>query len=79
MVQGVGYRYFAQRRGRELGLVGFVRNEDDGSVLVEAQGEPPSLDAYIEALKQGPASARVREVIVTDIPIYDDRDFRVTY
>ena len=57
-VQGVGFRYFVQRRASELGLSGWVRNNDDGTV--EAVAEGPR-----ETLEQGPRSARVERVDAT--------------
>ena len=61
-VQGVGFRYFAQRKGRELGLTGWVRNNDDGTVEVVAEGPRASLDALERAVRQGPRMARVDRV-----------------
>lgn len=39
-VQGVGFRYRAQYAAQNLGLTGWVQNEDDGSVTLEVQGDP---------------------------------------
>jgi acylphosphatase len=61
-VQGVGFRYFVQRRAGEMGLRGWVRNNDDGTVEVVAEGERPQLDRLAEALRQGPRMARVDRV-----------------
>ena len=58
-VQGVGFRYFALQRGRALGLTGWVRNRQDGSVEVEAEGSRGSLERLIEELRAGPTAARV--------------------
>jgi acylphosphatase len=61
-VQGVGFRWFVWRRARDLGLVGRVRNLPDGSVEVEAAGEPAALDGLRAALREGPSGARVAAV-----------------
>ena len=58
-VQGVGFRFFAQRTASRLGLPGWVRNLPDGGVEAEAQGDPNSLSAFESALRQGPRGARV--------------------
>ncbi len=58
-VQGVGYRSFAREHGRRLQLSGWVRNAWDGTVEGEVEGEPHQLDAFKEALTQGPPSGRV--------------------
>jgi len=59
LVQGVGYRYFAERAARHLGLVGYVRNLADGRVEAVASGSDESIDAFVTQLRQGPAAGRV--------------------
>ena len=61
-VQGVGYRHFIRSRARSLELCGWVRNEDDGSVVVEAEGLKASLDALVRSAAAGPRGARVDSV-----------------
>jgi acylphosphatase len=61
-VQGVGFRYFAVREARRLGVSGVVRNRADGAVEVEAEGDRPSLERLVEALRVGPQAARVASV-----------------
>ena len=61
-VQGVGFRYFVQRRADQLQLHGWVRNNDDGTVEVLAEGERPELEELKRALEQGPRAARVAGV-----------------
>ena len=68
-VQGVGFRYFAQRVAGQLGLVGYVKNNWDGTVEAYAIGEPPALDEFERRLAQGPPSARVTNLSVTDEPV----------
>jgi acylphosphatase len=62
-VQGVGYRYFAQRAARHLGLAGFVRNLGDGRVEVYAVGLAESLEKLKRELQQGPSGAQVTSVL----------------
>lgn len=64
-VQGVGFRYFVQHRGRQAGLHGFVRNLPDGAVEVEAEGAVAALERFVGVLRQGPRLARVDDVSVT--------------
>lgn len=66
-VQGVGYRWFAVRAAEELGLAGWVRNCDDGSVEVVAKGDPGLLLRLEGALRRGPGSARVTDVTSSEI------------
>jgi acylphosphatase len=67
-VQGVGYRYSAAREARSLGLVGWVQNNEDGSVEFWAEGREEDLDLFIQWAWQGPSSARVRDVRVDWVP-----------
>jgi acylphosphatase len=59
-VQGVGFRYFAQRAATELNLTGYVRNLEDGSVEVYAAGPPDQLSRLGALLQRGPRGALVR-------------------
>jgi acylphosphatase len=61
-VQGVGFRYFAQQAASALGLTGYARNLDDGSVEVYAAGAPEKLSDFAARLRQGPRWADVRGV-----------------
>ena len=64
LVQGVGFRMWAQRRARALGLSGYVRNLEDGSVEVVGEGPRVSLEQFLAILRRGPESADVRSVEV---------------
>lgn len=61
-VQGVGYRAYTRRIARDKQLVGGVRNLDDGSVEVEAEGPKATLINLLELLRIGPPGAHVRTV-----------------
>ena len=62
LVQGVGFRYSAQREALRLGLTGWVRNLLGGGVEAVACGYPSELEAFRSWLERGPAMARVRSV-----------------
>ncbi len=64
-VQGIGFRYYTQECARELGLAGFVRNERDGAVRIEAQGDEASIREFIAWCENGPVYAQVDAVKVT--------------
>jgi acylphosphatase len=68
-VQGVFFRASTRQRAQELGCRGYARNLIDGRVEVLAVGEPASVDALVEWLRQGPPAAHVADVKVTDVPI----------
>jgi acylphosphatase len=63
-VQGVGFRYFVRQAARRFGLVGWVRNDPEGTVTVQAEGARARLDAFLVALNEGPDAAEVEEVDV---------------
>lgn len=64
LVQGVGFRWFVQKRAAELDLRGFVKNLDDGNVYAEAEGEQTVIEMLIEKIKKGPSFSRVKDVHV---------------
>jgi acylphosphatase len=61
-VQGVGFRNFTLRNARDLDLTGWVRNEPDGSVRLEAEGSRDALGELHDAVQRGPHAARVENV-----------------
>jgi len=63
-VQGIGYRDATLRRARELEVMGWVRNEEDGSVAVHAEGPEAAVDELVAFLGEGPRGAAVAEVAV---------------
>ena len=56
-VQGVGYRFYTQRKAQELNLTGWVKNQRDGTVYVEVEGEKQAVDTFIDWCNEGPSSA----------------------
>ena len=58
-VQGVAFRWHTVRQAQSLGLVGWVRNQPDGSVRLVAEGERPALEAMVLWAGRGPDHARV--------------------
>ena len=69
MVQGVGYRYFAQRVALRLGVCGYAKNLNDGRVEVYAIGSGPALAEFRSELARGPGAAEVSGVDEEDAPI----------
>src|SRR5215475_3825824 len=79
-VQGVGYRAFAIRVATQRGLVGGVKNTDDGRVELEAEGPQDRILSLIEDLKVGPPASRVTAVQVEWVTATGRQtDFRVWY
>ncbi|MFP7493863.1 acylphosphatase [Terribacillus saccharophilus] len=64
-VQGVGFRLSAAEIARNLELSGFVRNEADGTVQVNAEGDADQVEEFIKEIKKGPnAFVKVKQVDV---------------
>ena len=79
-VQGVGYRYFAQREATRLGLSGYVKNRFDGRVEVFVQGKVDLVNHFLEILEQGPRFGRVESLQSEESKVTDDyTDFNVEY
>lgn len=78
-VQGVGFRAFALREARRLGLRGWVRNEPDGTVTTLAEGEDRAVESYLTWLGHGPPSSRVTAVEPEWLqPVGDLASFEIT-
>jgi acylphosphatase len=76
-VQGVGFRYFVEQTAKALGIRGWVRNDDDGTVEVYAVGTPAQLSELAGHLWKGPRWADVRGVDECEAPIEDHSGFYV--
>ena len=68
-VQGVGYRDWAMRTGRGLGLNGWVRNRSDGAVEALIVGDEAAVGRMIEACRRGPPLARVDEIDIDPVDL----------
>lgn len=76
-VQHVGFRYYTTIEARKLSIKGFVKNEYDGSVLIEAEGEEINVDLFNIAIEKGPAWARVDSIQIQSIPNQEYEKFSV--
>jgi acylphosphatase len=65
-VQGVFFRAWTQSQATELGVKGWVRNCDDGSVEAHLEGDEAAMKALIQRMHQGPPAAEVEDVQVDD-------------
>ena len=68
-VQGVGFRYFAERAARSIGILGYVKNCADGTVEVYAIGDGMALEAFKHQLEEGPRSAWVEALDESEMPV----------
>lgn len=69
-VQGVGFRYRAKYAADKLGISGWVRNNDDGSVSMEAQGQADALQKLTDLIAQGKYIS-IDSIRKTDIPVIE--------
>ncbi len=78
-VQGVYYRRDAHREAQRLGLSGFVRNEPDGSVYAEAEGQPDRVGSFIHWCRKGPPNALVDAVETRECALQGKEGFEIRY
>lgn len=78
VVQGVSFRWYASQQADRLALTGWIRNEPDGSVRLEAQGDEADVDELVDWLHRGPAHACVSTVEVEERGVVPgEPDFRI--
>jgi acylphosphatase len=65
-VQGVGFRYNAREAASHYGIMGFIRNQPNGDVYIEAEGTRTAVDEFIAWCRQGPPRAKVYAVDITE-------------
>ena len=79
-VQGVGFRWFAEKRASELEVAGYVRNLPGGAVEVLAQADEQTLESFCQELREGPRFAKVEELSMKTVPVdVDLQGFGVRY
>ncbi|KAK3394593.1 Acylphosphatase-like domain-containing protein [Podospora didyma] len=78
MVQGVGFRYFTQKRAVEYNLTGWVRNTDMNQVEGEAQGEDDAVQSFLKDVDKGPKHSHVVRLDKEDRDVVEgETDFSV--
>lgn len=80
-VQGVGFRYFTQYEALKWQLTGWVRNNDDGTVELEVQGNEEAIQLFIiDTIREGTLFAKVTDVSAQEIPVINNEtQFRIMY
>lgn len=76
-VQGVFFRASTKEKADELGIKGFVKNEYDGRVYIEAEGEDKALEHLIGWCRKGPSRAIVNDVIISEGDMKNFSDFTI--
>ncbi|CAN5771785.1 acylphosphatase [soil metagenome] len=77
-VHGVFYRASTEKKAKETCVTGFVQNEANGNVYIEAQGTNEQLEELVNWCRRGPDRARVDEVSTTEIPLLEETTFRIS-
>jgi len=80
-VQGVGFRFFAKEISERLNVFGFVKNQADGSLYIEAYGPLNNLKIFLKEILKGPSLAKIEKFeknleSVTQIPF---NDFKIIF
>ncbi len=78
-VQGVAYRAFALKLANQIGVKGFVKNNQNGSVKIVAEGTAKLLKLFASGCEQGPGWAHVDKITITDSSPEFFKDFSVKY
>jgi acylphosphatase len=76
-VQNVGFRFYTARMAKDFNISGFVKNEADGSVYIEAEGEVSELETFMEWCRRGPQWARVDEFDMQEQPVMGFDGFKI--
>jgi len=77
-VQGVFFRASTKNEADGLGILGMVRNEPDGSVYIEAEGEEKKLNLFIEWCRKGPSRAIVKSCDIKASVPKGETEFKIT-
>ena len=79
-VHGVGFRYYVLEKAQKLNLLGWVKNNLEGSVEVDAQGEEHNIDAFIDLCRKGPPLSHIKDIYIREELITKEfKDFKVRF
>lgn len=79
-VQGVGFRYFVQLTAKQMDLCGWVKNLENGDVLIEVQNKNDFIEILLDKLKKGNSFSKIQSLeyeIIEDIP--NEKNFKIIY
>jgi acylphosphatase len=78
-VQGVGFRFACKKLAISLGIKGFVKNQYDGSVYIEAEGTKLQMHHFLDWCSKGPQYASIENVSITDDCVKGFGYFEITF
>ena len=76
-VQGVGFRYHTRKSAQRFEVNGFVKNQVNGTVYVEVEGDELAVDLFCEWCKSGPDWARVDRIDICDAELKKYSEFEI--
>lgn len=76
-VQGVWFRAWTREQAVSLGVAGWVRNCEDGSVEAHLEGQQEDVDQLIERMRRGPSAARVDDAEIENAALEESSQFAV--
>lgn len=76
-VQGVFYRNSTKAVADQLGIRGYIMNQENGDVFIAAEADDLMLDIFLDWCGKGPEAARVSNVSTTDGEVKNYRNFEV--
>ena len=79
LVQGVAFRYYTVEKALILGVNGFVKNQFDGTVYIEAEGEDKVLQDFVTWCRHGPPHSRVTKVFTMECEWQNHQGFELRY
>jgi acylphosphatase len=80
LVQGMGYRYWSSQEAQKRGFTGYVRNCDDGSVEIVAEGKEKDLKDFIQWCYNGVGTAQVTKIDVSWSKATDEfKEFSISF
>ena len=78
-VQGVWFRDSTLKKAQELGVKGFVENQSDGSVYIEAEGSKEVMQEFVKWCHEGPPFAKVDSVEVENLELTFFEKFKIVW
>ena len=75
-VQGVFFRISAKEQADKLNITGFAKNEEDGSVYIEAEGSLENINKFLDWCHKGPPLAKIEKVEITESKLKNFSDFK---
>lgn len=76
-VQQVFFRTFVKDNAEKLGIKGYVRNRDDGSVEAWLEGNSEDVEKMIELCKQGPSQSVIKRLDIVEESLQDMKEFKI--